>query len=103
MNPQDEIQVVDVDPGDDEHGYDNGFRYANRDVEPALPEENGIPLSHFGPQNMRNTQAITSPFTDEGLPIQQYQVQNRIFLRRQVQMMAISITPNSLRNRANYR
>lgn len=93
MNDENEIHAVETDPERGENGEDSGFRFTNGDFGPHV---NGTELRDFG---------VTDPgkpalVTDEGLPIQQKKTGKTIFLRRHIQMMAISI-PTSIPNRTN--
>jgi len=92
MNDEDEIQEVEADPERGEKGEYNGFRFANGDFGSGIDYVNGIELRDFGVQDHGKLED-EAQVTDEGLPIQQYRTGQRLFLRRHIQMMAIS-TPN---------
>jgi len=93
MKIGDEIRVQEVDLENGENGGDN--------VPYGIlgPVIHGIPLQDLGALDPPNNEDLPATLTEDGLPIQQYKAPNRMFLRRQVQMMAISIT-NSIQSSA---
>lgn len=86
--------MQEVDLENRENGGHNVPKFDYGTLGPVIHDIQGIPLPDLGAANHPNSEE-GAQVTDDGLPIQQYKVQNRIFLRRQVQMMAISIA-NSL-------
>jgi hypothetical protein len=75
IKTRDEVKVVEFDRESGITGVENDFR-------------------SDGAADSDNILAMAAP-VNEGLPIQRYKFQNRIFLRRQIQLIAIGI-PNSL-------
>lgn len=82
MRTQDEIEVTEPDVEKGETESDDCSRFEDHDAR--------VPWQDVDRPDSRNCDAQLN-VTDEGLPIQQHKSGNRIFLRRHVQMMALSM------------
>src|SRR5271170_6122856 len=93
MKIGDEVQVQEADLENGDNSGDNVPRFDFGILSPVIHDIQGIPLPDLAtpdPPNRQNAIPVTND--RRRLPVQDYKVSNRIFLKRQVQMMAISIT-----------